>query len=190
MKLTIGILTASALLASAIAQTATADLVDVVIDVVDWSPSEFYSFGDPTSNPSLTLDLGVGAEITGIYWNLNVTASGGANLSQLGMVFYPAEQAADLLLPGLTLTPGSGDTFGGTKTYTGFVPFTDPPGSFNSTIILPSGLFYIEAFRWNPQVGDILVNGQIILNPSVIPAPGALALLGIAGLAGMRRRRR
>lgn len=93
-------------------------------------------------------------------------------------LFLPANVALDL---GLTLE-GNGDDdvddgFGG--------PFGDPDFSF---VASGSGTFsvFVASFASltsGPQMYDITVTG------STVPAPAALAMLGLGGLAATRRRR-
>ncbi|MCL4212118.1 MAG: PEP-CTERM sorting domain-containing protein [Phycisphaerales bacterium] len=38
-------------------------------------------------------------------------------------------------------------------------------------------------------MSELFCIGEVVINGNVVPAPGALALLGLAGFAALRRRR-
>jgi len=170
---------------------AEAGVVEIAIELENLSPNLFFSFGDATTNPVFQIDLGAGSSIVGIAWDINVSATGGALLNQLGLAMMPIEDAPDGGNPGFIFTPGSGIDEGGNQQFVGFLELLDPPPSFNQTMVLPSGIFYLEAFRWGgPGAGTVSVDGTITLSAIIIPAPGALAFFGFAGLARSSRRRR
>lgn len=50
--------------------------------------------------------------------------------------------------------------------------------------------FTANSISWDASVADILANGEMVtISWNAIPAPGALAFLGLAGLVSARRRR-
>ena len=99
---------------------------------------------------------------------------------------------------GVFLTPGIGNDFAGTASFSS-------GGIIDLATVLPStpldffldadGVLRIELFEsfdddfGTGAIDAIYGNGSQVQVQYVIPAPGALALLGVAGLAGARRRR-
>ena len=75
--------------------------------------------------------------------------------------------------------------------------FKSSLGSSNGTFAQTSNTFTFDGTNWNRQVNSTTpsvwvteVSGSFNqFSAAVVPAPGALALLGVAGLAGGRRRR-
>ncbi len=67
----------------------------------------------------------------------------------------------------------------------GGLPFIDPPAGTFDPDALGQYSFVLEA--WSGDGSTLLGTSAILVT---VPTPGALALLGIAGLAGGRRRRR
>lgn len=65
------------------------------------------------------------------------------------------------------------------------------PGTYNANALLAGA---IAAGTWTFHYGDAISGdggaiGTVTINYTAVPAPGALALLGLAGLVGSRRRR-
>lgn len=185
MKKTLGVLAVATLAAG----VASANADSYVLNVQDWAPSDFFSFGDPSPNPNVQIDLGAGSIVTGVAIDLSVTADGQAFLSDFGIAFMPIEVVGHGG-PGLILTPGVLDDFGGTMQYTDFWDLEGDPETPDA-FELASGILWVEGFDWYeefPALTDI--NGTITIYYSSVPAPGALALLGVAGVVGVSRRRR
>lgn len=177
--------------AATVALASAANASTYVIDVVDWAPTEFFSFGDQSSNPVHVIDLGVDSVVTGVTIDLSVTAAGDAWLSEFGLAFLPVEVVPDGG-PGLLLTPGAGQNVMGTEQYTMNFDLNDNIGDPDAPqpFALPSGMLHVEAFDWDPDWPGLTdIHGSITIHYAAIPAPGALALLGLAGLVGARRRR-
>lgn len=188
MKKVFGFLGAAALTFGVAAHSAYAegDLTEIIID--NWAPTEFFSFGGPTSNPVEIVNFDPGTIVTGIQWDLTVTANDPAWLSEFGVAAMPVENVPDGG-PGIIITPGAGDNFDGTATYSGGLKFDDNPDLDN--FALPSGDLWLEGFDWASSFPGLKnISGSIwIQTEAAVPAPGALALLGLAGLVGVRRRR-
>ncbi len=78
-------------------------------------------------------------------------------------------------------------------------------GTYTGTLDLANGTYYVamqdawgDGWAWNSFVGGLSIGSGSASFPSgssasfsftVVPAPGAMALLGLAGLAARRRRR-
>lgn len=129
------------------------------------------------------IDLGGGfkAEITGIGWDITLTAQNGGWFSDAEWSF-----AAQGAAPSLFLTPGAGVGESGTQFFTseGIIKLADV-GIPN--IQLDNGVLSLSlnTFGW-----DVFAKEEsfIYVQYNVIPAPGALALVGLAGLVSRRRR--
>lgn len=176
MKKAIGFLGAG-LLATAISTGANADgQYTIDVDVTGWVEGDF-----------IVLDLGASAEVTGIGWNVTMFAdsSSGSWLSDGYFTFGPAAGPAEVFL-----TPGAGENSSGQATFTGNVKLADVG---IPDIVLVDGNLLIEydANGWDTWIvdGDPM-SSYLTIQYNAIPAPGAFALLGLAGLAGTTRRRR
>ena len=146
-------------------------------------------FGD-LDNIVLLIPLGAGVSVTGVGWDVTITAPAPSWLSEIAVNFGNSSG----------LAAGSVDI--------GFSNVNAPGGPVNDStagailkladfnipdvVLLPDGLLRIElwdAFDDNPGLADGIFN-QGILTFQWIPTPGTLAFAGLAGLAGLRRRRR
>lgn len=159
-------------LAAVAAIAGTAMGTDLVIDV---SGVESWDFqGDP-DNTILNVFVGAGATITNIAWNVNLTTLGISWADENTMTFNGAQ----------SINVGAGDAF--------TVSNQNYAGSAASGIVLDgSGMLSIEfhevGFDDNPNAVDSFFNSGSI-TVSYVPAPGALAVLGLGGLVAGRRRR-
>lgn len=159
-------------LAAVAAIAGTAMGTDLVIDV---SGVESWDFqGDP-DNTILNVFVGAGATITNIAWNVNLTTLGISWADENTMTFNGAQ----------SVNPGLGDAF--------TVSNANYAGSAASGIVLDgSGMLSIEfhevGFDDNANAVDSFYNSGTI-TISYVPAPGALAVLGLGGLVAGRRRR-
>ena len=152
-------------------------------------------FGNPI-NTIINLDLaalaGVGSgnevSITGVYWEGNLSTIGASYADEANIAFLDSS----LNFAGLNLAPGAGlddpapngvDLAGGLKLEEAQIP----------DVVLADGILNLEfydSFVDNPGAPDAIWNsGTLRIQYNAIPAPAALALLGLAGLAGTRRRR-
>jgi hypothetical protein len=136
-------------------------------------------------NDILTVFLGIGVEITGISWDVNLTTVGGSWASESVLNFGGQ----------VFLTPGSTDSFGVTNmNYNsgGVVDLSDN-GIAN---ILPDAagnldIEFFESFVDNAGDGDGFwqAGSTVTLVGFITPTPSTLAALGLAGLIATRRKR-
>lgn len=152
-----------------------------VFEFEDWNPTEGWSQGGPTANPNTLLNLGDGAEIYRVAWDITVTAEGSSWLADWRVGMVPTTGAFD---SGLFLTPGAGQNTTGTMNFADDIVLADVQ---IPNIVLTNGELYIESYSAFTSGTFIGASGSITLY--YIPAPGALALFGMAGLVGPRRRR-
>jgi hypothetical protein len=172
---------ATAVLAAA--SFAAADTFVINVDGVESWDSE----GSP-NNTVLSFDvasaigLPAGTDViwTGAEWDVTITPQGGSWYSEAVVGFDTGN---------LSFAPGFGDDFSGTDplSYSGVVNFQEALGT---DFLIAGGVLtleFYESFDDAVDTIDALWSGSLTL--TVIPAPGAMALLGVAGLAGTRRRR-
>lgn len=146
---------------------------------------------DP-SNVVFALDLGGGQQATvhGIAWDVTLQTVGASWLSEMRM-YLDDNVAPDL--SGLFLTPGIANGAPGTANFNsgGMVDFSD---NAIPDIVLPNGQLRFDFHETFDDVADAidgfwLEGSTLTLDMTIVPAPGALALLGLGGLATARRRR-
>lgn len=143
---------------------------------------------DP-NNVVFALDMGGPATMHGIGWDVSIATEGGSWLSEARM-YFDDNIAPDL--SGLFLAPGVADGFSGTGSYSsgGIVDLSD---NGIPDIVLPNGFLRLEFYESFDDVADAidghyLAGSTLTLDMTIVPAPGALALLGLGGLAIRRRR--
>ena len=159
-------------LAAVAALAGTAMGTDLVIDV---SGIESWDFQGDANNTILNVFVGAGATITNIAWNVNLTTIGISWADENTMTFNGAQ----------SINVAAGDAF--------TVSNANYAGSAASGIVLDgSGMLSIEfhevGFDDNANAVDSFFNSGS-LTVSYVPAPSALAVLGLGGLAAGRRRR-
>ncbi len=146
----------------------------VTIDISGLSSNDFQ--GDP-DNHVLSVFFGVGASITSIGWDIDLTTVG---LSW-------ADEATFTFNGQVSINPGFGDAF--------TVSNQNYFGSVSTNLILDgSGLVSLElheiGFDDNPDGPDAIYGaGSYIYIGNALPSPGAFGLFGAAGLIACRRRR-
>jgi len=105
--------------------------------------------GDP-SNTVLSVPLANGDEMTGIGWDVNLTTVGGSWLSEAAFYFDGSDQ--DLM--GLFLTPGAGDDFAGTSSYSSGGVIDLAGAGIPNIPVLADGNLYIECFESFDDAAD------------------------------------
>ncbi len=135
--------------------------------------------------------------INGIGWDVTLTTLGASWASEATMYFDDNVNPDGF---GLFLSPGAGDNFGVTdQQYTSGdtngdgVPDIIKLGKAGiDDILLPDGVLRLEFFESFDDVGDSIDASWVLgtLYVQVLPGPGVLALVGIAGICAPRRRRR
>ena len=142
------------------------------IDISGW--------GD-LSKAEVDLGGGMKVQVTGIGWDMTLNAIDGAWFSDATFYFGAPNQD-----PVLFLTPGAGVNESGEMFFSsdGIIKLEDV-GIL--PIQLDGGVLQLEmsTLGWDVTVRD---GGVIWVQYNIIPAPGALALVGLAGLVSRRRR--
>ncbi len=182
------ITTIAAAAALAVSAAASAEIVTVNVDgVQSWD-----AFGDP-DNVFVELDLaaalglpaGSDVVIDGVGWDVTIDTVGDSWLSEAVVGLDDGDGTYDLFL-----NPSAGDDFPGNASYSsgGILDLEDDLGL--GDVLVSGGILTLQVYESFDDVADevdAVWAGEFQLN--VIPGPGALALLGLAGLAGSRRRR-
>lgn len=151
--------------------------------------SSFGELGD-AGNTVINLNVGANAEITGIGWDVIVSAFDPSWLSELTVSFESSDQAAGVFLnvsaddlPGLNAAYSSGGV-------------VDLIGLGLNFAVGADGILRIEFFEGFDDASvspDGLWNsGTLTIQTSVVPEPGTYGLmaLGLLGVVGAARRRR
>lgn len=108
--------------------------------VLDISGEDSWDGLNDASNTVLVVPLGAGASMTDIGWDVNLTTVGGSWLSEARFYFDGQDQD----LTGLFLTPGVGNTFPGSGSFSsgGLIDLTD--NGIADIPIGPDGNLYIQ----------------------------------------------
>jgi len=146
------------------------------------------------ANTVRTYNVGAGSTITGISYNVNITARGGSYLSEAALLFSGSNANGD----GVAFTPGFEDANPGTATYTGSADLVDLGLSF---VVGADGLLrleYYETFTDGLLPDSIWNSGTLTFTytptaTGAVPEPATWAMMlmgfGMAGY-GLRRRAR
>ncbi len=148
--------------------------------------------GDP-DNTVLTYDIGANSLITGISYNINVTAYSPSWLNELGLAFTNSKGT-----DGVVFNPGVGLITSGTRTFFDSVDLTEYGLAFN---VGADGILRLEFYedyddlfvypdgRWNFGTITFEYTPEAV---NAVPEPATALLLGggamLMGFAGRRRR--
>lgn len=160
--------------------------VDHVVDVAGFV--SYGAEGDP-GNVVLSIDVGANTQVTGIGWDVSVTAYSPSWLSELTVSFLDSTQSA-----GVYLSVGVGDTFGGSAAYSsgGVVDLIGLGLAFNVGADGVLRLEFHESFDDDTVIPDGLwESGALTIQTAAIPEPGTYGLMALGLLAvGAAARRR
>jgi hypothetical protein len=168
--------------------------------IVNFDVTGIDSWDAPGSPNNVIVDLDLAAALgyasgtsitmTSVGWDVTLTSFGASWLSEIGVAFGDQFGPAQI-----NLRPGAGSNAPGTSTpfsSGGQVQFDSIP---LPDIILSNGVLRMEFFESFDDVAGavdgIWESGVLSIGTfePVVPTPGAAAVLGLAGLAGLRRRR-
>jgi len=182
-----------ALLLGAVAPMAAAQAETVTFDVT--GIESFDSLGT-TGNGVYHLDLGAGATITGVAWDVTLTAYSPSWLSELlAELGNTGVEVADPAYDWYRLRPGFGNNVSGTASYSGSVDLTGE----DQFSLLDDGLLRIEFAEWFDDFsgapdgiwdsGTLTVTYTPTTGGVPEPATWAMMIAGF-GLVGSAMRRR
>ncbi len=175
MKKTLAVLALSGLAAAA-----SADVL--VINISGWDANTGYGGGNSSAN----FNLGVGTTIDSAEYDVSWTAPSPSWSSELVLSL---NDSIAFIGGFYDAAPGS---VGGPGSESGAGNFAAAPGGIaGGPFVLTTGDLYVEIYDtfddgFNGQ--QHIDSGTITVYYTPVPAPGALALLGVAGLAARRRR--
>lgn len=137
-----------------------------------------------TGNETRFLDLFAGARVTGLSWDVSLSAFGSSWLSDMGVDF------SDGGAQGVSLYPGFVDDFSGSGSYVGSADLVDLGIDFT---VGDSGRLFLEFFEFiydGPGADGVWTSGTLTV--SYVPEPTSFALAGLAllGLGAASRRAR
>lgn len=166
---------------SGLALAASADVL--VVDITGWSTYGGYG---SALNSNTTINLPAGSTIDSASYEVNFTALGASWRSEFTLSLNDSPVGAFFdHRPSTTSSAGN---------FVGSGNFGSAPGNWiGGPFTLTTGQLYVEVYEsfddGGASVKDATVNsGRIVVNYTPIPAPGSLALLGLAGFAARRRR--
>ena len=136
-------------------------------------------------NESLAVFVGVGAEITGLSWDVNITSAGASWASELTMGFESQ----------INLRPGAGTDAPTTNmnfNSGGIIDLSD--NGLPNITLSADGVLDIEFFDGFVDNAGAIDNSFdadsfVTIYFNNVPTPGSLAVLGLGGLVAGRRRR-
>ncbi len=153
---------------------------------VDLSGINSWDLAGSSFNETLSVSLGGDYLVVGLGWNVTIQTVGESWRSEATIGFLDSSI-------GLQLAPGT-DNSSGTSTYTsgGILDLASIDPTFPFTVGADGNLDleFFESF--DDVAGSIdatYLQGSSLQIQYVVPAPGALAMLGLGGLVAGRRRR-
>ena len=154
----------------------------IVVDISGMSSND--ELGNAI-NQVITLNLGVGAEVTGLGWDVTLSTVGGSWASEATMDFGGQ----------IFLTVGVGDDFtvsNAAYASGGILDLSD--NALPNIVTDGAGDLRIELFEGfvdNAGSADAIYGAGSTISLAVkgVPAPGSLAVLGLGGIVAGRRRR-
>lgn len=151
--------------------------------VVDVTGIESWDgFGDP-DNTVLNFNLAPNAHVIGVSWDVEIEAFSPSWLSEMRVDFTDSGVST-----GVSFAAGAGDNFPGVGNYAGSANLVDLGLDFNVGADGVLRFEFWESFNdFDNAVDGVWNSGNITVE--WVPAPGSLALLGLGGLAAIRRRR-
>ena len=194
-------LTAAGIATVAMAGAASADLVNLSWDIsgndyFGGSITEFTMSSDASWANAIIVSWGFSNVSANVYWNEGSSYENWASEAKLGIYDMDVNSGeGDIYI--WYASPFSGANSGAT-TPGSYASFSG--GSFSSGDVSSNG-YHIGSegdigaagtSSWSDGTGNAagtFTSGTVWVTIDTIPAPGALALLGLAGLAGGRRRR-
>jgi hypothetical protein len=173
----------SALQATGITGGAVDGFADRAITVVNLNNVFSWEGAGSPLNTVINQAIAPNAQIVGIGWDVTLFADNPSWLSELVVGFGPTSGTL------INLTPGVGDDFSGTQNYSsgGIVDLVGLGLNFNLNADGNLRMEFFEAFNDFTNDWDGIWNGTLTIQ--WIPTPGALAILGLGGIAAGRRRR-
>ena len=156
---------------------------------IDISGMETWDEAGSVFNTVLTANLGANAHVVGVGWDVSQMAgldSGAASwLSEMSIMFGSSSADVFFLAPSGTAGPGTESNSSG--------GILDLVGLTLDFFVDADGILEMEFFEgYVDEAGaaeGVFLSGSTIQVQYVIPAPGALAMLGLGGLVAGRRRR-
>jgi MYXO-CTERM domain-containing protein len=180
-------LTAAGLASVAVAGAASAEIMS--FDIAGDYNAAGYSFvsGVVDGGGGTIISYGFSVDVT-VYWNEGSSYENWASECRLGVGLFNYGGSPGYVWTGGITSAAGASTVGGSYTVSGIT---------GSSYIASYGFAASASFgfmaysSWNDGTGLAAgtLSGTGWINVEAVPAPGAIALLGLAGLAGRRRRR-
>ena len=157
---------------------------------VDLSGVETWDGYGSALNTVMNINIGAGSHVIGLGWDTNQTSIGASWLSEMTIAYENSAQDAGVFLtPSLTGAPGTSEanSSGGILDLVGLATPLD-------FFVDGDGLLRLEFFEGFDDVlgaadGVFNSGSSIQVQYVPVPAPGALAMLGLGGIVAGRRRR-
>lgn len=162
-----------------LAAAASADVI--VVDISGWQADGGWN---NAGNSSASFFVPAGSTVDNVEYNITYTANGLSWLADLvvsvndsiGFVGgYMDMQVSETTTPGSTTVSGN---------------FFTAPLVEGGPFVVTTGEIYVELYDVfnDGGIDETVSSGTITIHYTPVPAPGALAALGLAGLAARRRR--